>query len=101
MNMEIIETIKAYIKPEMLILIPVLYLIGIGIKKSNLKDCVIPFVLGGISILLSALYLFATSDITGVKDIAMAIFVAITQGILIAGASVYINQLFKQANKTE
>lgn len=99
--MEIIETMKEYIKPEMLILIPVLYLIGLGIKKSNLKDNIIPFILGGVSILLSLLYLFAITEITCSKDIVMAIFVAITQGILIAGASVYINQLYKQATKPQ
>ena len=31
----------------------------------------------------------------------MAIFVAITQGILAAGLSTYVNQLIKQANKEE
>ncbi len=35
------------------------------------------------------------------QDIAMAIFTAITQGILIAGLSTYVNQIVKQANKDE
>ena len=90
-----------YIKPELLILIPVLYLIGIAIKKSNIADKLIPLILGGISILLSGLYLFATEDISGSKAIATALFTAITQGILIAGASVYANELVKQTRKDE
>ena len=94
--MEGIEIIKEFIKPELLILIPVLYLVGVGIKSSSLKDKFIPVVLGTVSILLSALYVFATTDINGAKEIAMAIFTAITQGILIAGASVYFNQIYKQ-----
>ena len=31
----------------------------------------------------------------------MAIFTAIVQGILVAGLSTYINQIFKQLNKNE
>ena len=33
--MELFEAFKEFIKPELLILIPVLYLIGVGIKKSE------------------------------------------------------------------
>ena len=90
---------QEYIKPELLILIPVLYLIGIAIKKSNLADKYIPFILGIVSVLLSGLYLFATEPISGGQAIATAIFTALTQGILIAGASVYANELVKQAGK--
>lgn len=85
-----------YIKPELLILIPVLYLIGIAIKKSALADKFIPVVLGAVAVVLAGLYIFATTDISAGKDAAMAVFTALTQGILIAGASVYANQIFKQ-----
>lgn len=77
-----------YIKTELLILIPVLYFIGIALKKSAIPDKRIPIILGIISILLSAIWLFATTNIYDAKDIATATFTAITQGILIAGASV-------------
>ena len=97
--MELFEAFKEFIKPELLILIPVLYLIGMGIKKSEVKDKFIPLLLGTVAIILSGLYVFATSEITGAKEIAMAIFVALTQGILTAGTSVYFNQLYKQFQK--
>lgn len=97
--MEIFEVFKEFIKPELLILIPVLYLIGIGVKRSEVKDKFIPSLLGTIAVILSGLYVLATSEITGAKEIAMAIFVALTQGILTAGASVYFNQLYKQSQK--
>lgn len=93
--MEFVE----FIKPELLILIPVLYLIGVGIKKTSLKNELIPFILGIVSIILSALYIFATSDIHTGKELSMGIFTALTQGILIAGASVYFNQIYKQITK--
>lgn len=86
-----------YIKPELLILIPVLYLIGVAIKKSALADKFIPVVLGAVAVVLAGLYIFATTtDISAGKDAAMAIFTALTQGILVAGASVYTNQVVKQ-----
>lgn len=88
-----------YIKPELLVLIPVLYLVGVAIKKSNLNDRWIPIVLGAAGVVLAGLYIFATTDMSGGKDAVMAVFVALTQGILTAGASVYANQIYKQIAK--
>ena len=94
-----IELIKNFIKPELLILIPVLYFIGVAIKNTLLiKDKFIPLILGLIGIILSALWVLAME---GTENIYMAIFVAITQGFLTAGASVYVNQLIKQSQKVE
>lgn len=90
------EQLLEYIKPELLILIPVLYFVGMGLKKSEIKDNYIPWILTTIGIFLSALWVLGTSGIT-----AIAIFTAITQGILCAGASVYVNQLVKQSQKSE
>lgn len=92
---------QEYIKPELLILIPVMYLIGMALKKSNAKDKLIPWILGAVAVLLSGVYLFSTSDINGVKAVASALFTALTQGVLIAGASVYVNQLIIQTAKKE
>ena len=88
-----------YIKPELLVLIPVLYLVGVAIKKSNLNDRWIPIVLGAAGVVLAGQYIFATTDMSGGKDAVMAVFVALTQGILTAGASVYANQIYKQITK--
>ena len=88
-----------YIKTELLILIPVVYFIGVGLKKSKLPDKWIPTVLGIFSVVLSAVWMIATANLSDIKEIASAIFTAVTQGILIAGASVYVNQLFVQAKK--
>lgn len=93
--------IMDYIKPELLVLVPVLYLIGVAIKKSSVADKLIPWILGGISVALSALWILATSFPATAADAALAVFTAITQGVLIAGASVYVNQLVKQTGKEE
>ena len=44
---------------------------------------------------------FATCTCGNAQEIAMAAFTAITQGILMAGLSTYVNQLIKQSNKNE
>lgn len=98
--MEILELIKEYIKPEMVLLIPVMILIGRAIKHSEkFKDAIIPFVLGAISIAFTLIYVVATTDASGYKDVLMMIFTALTQGVLIAGASVFIHQLYKQGKE--
>ena len=88
-----------YIKTELLILIPVLYFIGVGLKKSKMPNKWIPIMLGAISVILAALWVFSTTEIEGGKELAMAFFTSLTQGILTAGTSVYMNQLFVQAKK--
>ena len=93
--------LKEFIKPELLILIPVLYVVGIGLKKSKLSDTLIPLILGGIAIVLSATWVIATSDISTLKDVANALFISVTQGVLSAGASVYVNQLYVQSKKKD
>lgn len=93
--------IKEFIKPELLVLIPVLYVVGIGLKKSKLSDTLIPLILGGIAIVLAAAWVIATSDISTLKDVAYALFISVTQGILSAGASVYVNQLYVQSKKKD
>ena len=99
---QVMEVLNQFIKPELLILVPVLYFIGMGLKKSEVfKDKFIPLMLGVIGVILSAIYVLATSEFLATQDIFMAIFVAVTQGILVAGASVYANQLIKQAQKDE
>lgn len=95
------DNLVEFIKPELMIMIPVLYLIGAAFKKSEMNNKYIPLLLGVISIFAATIYLFAVNTITGIEAIFNAIFTAFTQGILCAGASVYVNQLIKQAKKDE
>ena len=95
------ELIQQYLKPELLVLIPVLYFIGMAIKKSSISDTFIPVLLGAIGIFLSVIYLIATVDVNTYKDVAIMIFTGITQGILLAGGSVYVNQVIKQSSKND
>lgn len=81
-----------YIKPELLILVPVLFVLGEIIKKTEIvRPNWIPAILGVTGVILSALYVWATAGFS-----VMMIFVSVTQGILVAGASVYVDQIIKQ-----
>lgn len=96
------NAIAAYIRPELLILVPVLYFIGMGMKHSEaISDKQIPALLGLCGIFTAALYLVATSPLGSVQDAFMAVFAAITQGVLAAGCSVYVDQIIKQSGKEE
>ena len=100
--MDLLETVKQFIKPELVVVVIVLYFVGIGIKNSQtIKDKHIPILLGILGILIAGIYVVATSDISGYKEVLISIFTSITQGILVAGLSVYVNQIVKQKNKEE
>lgn len=93
--------IMDYIRPELLPVALVCYIIGMGLKASSIRDKFIPFVLGAVGVILSTIYVLATSDFLTVQDGFLAAFTGIVQGILLAGASTYVNQLIKQAKEKE
>lgn len=100
--MEFLEVIKEYVKPELLVLAIVLYFIGKGIKNSEtIKDKYIPIILGIVGVIISGIYVVATSDFSGYQSILMAIFTSLVQGILVAGLAVYANENIKQLKKEE
>ncbi len=89
-----------YVKPELIVVALVLYIVGTALKKSEkVKDNTIPFILGAGGIFLSAIWVLANSPIGTAQEVLMAVFTAIVQGILVAGLSTYVNQLIKQARK--
>ena len=94
--------IKDYVKPELLVVAVVLYFVGAWLKQSEtVKDKYIPLINGGMGIAICAIYVFATCACANSQDIALAVFTAITQGILVAGLSTYVNQLLKQSGKED
>lgn len=94
------EQVLNYVKPELLVVAIVLYFIGNGLKISKtIADKYIPLILGGIGIMICGIYVIAKSSTGNGQEIAMAIFTAITQGILVAGLSTYVNQILKQLTR--
>lgn len=100
MNIE--QIVESYVKPELLVIAVVLYFIGMGIKNTEkIADKYIPIILGILGVVIAGIYVLATSTFSGYQSILMAIFTSLIQGILVAGTSVYANQLIKQSQKTE
>ena len=96
------DQIMNYVKPELIVVAIVLYFFGMALKQAqSVKDKYIPLILGSVSIVLCAIWVLATSEIRNGQQVAMAIFTAITQGILVAGLSTYVNQIKKQVHKDE
>lgn len=89
--------ITDYIKPELVIVAVVLYLIGNGIKTTQLLNTrFIPLVNSIAGILICTIYVLATMNFSSSKDICMGIFTVITQGILVSGLSTGIHQISKK-----
>lgn len=94
--------IMSYVRPELLVVAVVLYLLGMWFKQAAfIKDKYIPLVLGIVGIFVCGIYVASVSAFATVQDILSAIFAAITQGILVAGLSNYVNQIIKQISKEE
>lgn len=96
------EDVLIYVKPELFVVSIVLYFLGMALKHASVvKDKYIPLILGAAGIVICAAYVFANYSFSTHQDVAMAIFTAVTQGILLAGLSTYVNQILKQAKKEE
>jgi len=91
------DNLQNYIKPELLILVPVLYVLGSILKNAkSVSDKYIPAILGIVGVVLSFIYVVATEGVA-----LIGVFTAITQGILVTGVAVYANQLYKQSKSIE
>ena len=90
---------EEYIDARLYIIIPVLYAVGAALKKSRVSDWLIPFIIGVAGIVLATAYIFATDAPQGAFEVLTALFSGICQGMLCASASVYANNLVKQAAK--
>ena len=84
--------IESFLTVDFKILVPILYCIGLYLKKSKLSDKFIPLVLSGFSVIMCFIFYFSTQN----YNIYDVIFKSVTQGILYTAFSVYINQIKKQ-----
>ena len=96
------EQIMNYVKPELIVVAIALYFLGMWLKQAAfVKDKIIPLVLGIAGIFVCGIWVMATATFSTGQDIALAVFTAIVQGILVAGLSTYVNQFIKQLGKDE
>lgn len=84
-----------YIKPELLVLVFVLWYLGTLLKKSHkIEDWKIPFILMTVSIIMALSWVIITSGLS-----PMAIWVGIMQGFVIAAVEGQAYQYFKQVSE--
>lgn len=58
------EQITNYVKPELIVVAIALYFVGMALKQAQaVKDKYIPLILGGISVVICAMYVFATTTL--------------------------------------
>lgn len=95
------EMLKEFVRPEFLVGVPVLYLIGRWIKQSAVADKHIPWMLGAIGVVGCMAWTVATMTAFDWQSVLAGLCSAAVQGVLCAGASVYVNQVVKQGRKEE
>ena len=92
--MEILQ----HIRVEMLAIVPVLIIIGKMLKKSErVKDKYIPCILGVFGIALSIGWILVYIP----ESVPAALFDGVLQGVLLAGAAVYGNEMNRQRKKDD
>ena len=83
------EILSEYVVQQALIIIPVLLVIGKIIKETpTVKDWLIPYMLLAFGVVFAVALMGFNVD-------------AVIQGVLVSGAAVFGNQLFKQATEHE
>lgn len=87
--------IKNLINPEIFLLVPVMWILGLFIKKSEINSKKIPLIILIISIILSLLYVLTPTFPNSSQMWYNTTINGIGQGILIAGLTVFGNELGK------
>lgn len=68
-----------FVKPELLVLVPACWGIGLAIKASNIQNKFIPLILCFFSMILACLWVFGSSTS---ENVFIMLFTAITQGLI-------------------
>ena len=93
------EMLKEFIEPGFVIGIPALYLFGVWLKKTAVPDKYSPLILGCIGVVGCMAWTVATITAFDWQSVLAGLCSAAVQGVLCAGASVYVNQMVKQGRK--
>lgn len=95
---DIVFSLKEYLSPELVFMIPVLIVIGSGLKKSTrISDSLIPTILSIVGIPIALITSLANRmDSMNKIQIIVWILMSVGQGVFLGATAVGVHQLFKQ-----
>lgn len=95
---DIVLSFKEYLSPELVFMIPILVVIGKGLKKSTrISDSLIPTILSIIGIPIALITSLASRiDPMNRIQIIVWILMSIGQGVFLGATAVGVHQFFKQ-----
>lgn len=89
--MEILDIFNQYARSELMVLVPVLFFLNKLIGQSKINNQYIPFICMGASVLLCGFHIFGYTPVANFGQVMMALFATLTQGVLYAGATMFLN----------
>jgi hypothetical protein len=90
-----LETVLSYIKPEFMVIVCALYVLGRILKQfPKIPNRWIPLILSGFGIFFAGVHIAAVIDTY--QNFHQAVFDCLIQGILCSGMAVYAYELVKQ-----
>lgn len=95
---DIVLSFKEYLSPELVFMIPILVVIGKGLKKSTrISDSLIPTILSIIGIPIALITSLASRiDPMSRIQIIVWILMSVGQGVFLGATAVGVHQFFKQ-----
>lgn len=91
-----------FVKPELMALVVMLWVVGKMIKGIDaIKDKYIPLILGGVGVIIATAYVVGISALSDDQALLSALLSGVVQGILCAGLAVYGNEIVAQLKKKE
>lgn len=95
---DIVLSFKEYLSPELVFMIPVLVVIGKGLKKSTrISDSLIPTILSIVGIPIALITSLANRiDPMNKIQIIVWILMSVGQGVFLGATAVGVHQFFKQ-----
>lgn len=95
---DIVFSLKEYLSPELVFMIPVLIVMGSGLKKSTrISDSLIPTILSIVGIPIALITSLANRiDPMNKIQIVVWILMSVGQGVFLGATAVGVHQFFKQ-----
>lgn len=83
------EELMTYIKPELLVVSVVLYLLGTALERTGwIAEKYIPITLCIAGVVICGIWVLSTSHLAGLQSVLLAVFTSVVQGILVTGLTV-------------